>query len=73
MPARIQAIPPSPDVQTLMEQVRAEYVEMPGMSITLLQAQRLWSVDRERCEEALRRLLATGVLRLTTKGRFIRA
>lgn len=59
-------------VGRLMNQVQAEYNEMPGLSVTLRQAQRLWAVDRVTCEEALKRLTASGVLRMTAKGRFVR-
>jgi hypothetical protein len=55
-----------------MEQVQAEYAEMPGLSVTLSQAQRLWAVDRATCEEAFGRLVSAGVLRQTAKGRFVR-
>jgi predicted transcriptional regulator of viral defense system len=60
-------------IRTLMEQVQAEYAEMPGLSVTLPQAQRLWAVDQSTCEEAFSRLISRGVLRRTTKGRFVRA
>ena len=60
-------------LRTLMQQVKAEYAEMPGLSVTLSQAQRLWAVDQPTCEEVFSRLIAKGVLRRTTKGRFVRA
>jgi len=60
-------------MRTLFERVRAEYAEMPGLSVTLPQAQRLWAVDRATCEEVFSRLLSGGVLRKTTRGRFVRA
>lgn len=60
-------------IRTLMERVQAEYAEMPGLCVTLSQAQRLWTVDRATCEEAFSRLISRGVLRRTSKGRFIRA
>ena len=60
-------------IGTLMERVLAEYAEMPGLSITLPQAQRLWAVDKPTCEEVLRRLTARGMLRMTAGGRFVRA
>jgi hypothetical protein len=56
----------------LMELVEAEYAEMPGLSVTLLQAQRLWAVDRRTCEEVFSRLVRNGALRMTTKGQFVR-
>jgi hypothetical protein len=59
-------------VQTLMDRVQAEYAEMPGLSVTLSQAQRLWAVNRATCEEAFTRLVRRGVLRVTTRGRFVR-
>ena len=60
-------------IRTLLELVQAEYAEMPGLSVTLPQAQRLWAVDRSTCEEVFSRLISGGVLRRTTKGRFVRA
>jgi len=60
-------------IRTLLEQVKAEYVEMPGLSVTLQQAQRLWAADQATCEEVFGRLVAEGVLKRTTKGRFVRA
>ena len=59
--------------RTLVEPVQAEYAEMPGLSVTLPQAQRLWAVDQATCEEVFRRLIARGLLRLTARGRFVRA
>ena len=57
----------------LSRRVRAEYAEMPGLSVTLSQAQRLWAVDRRTCEAVFTRLIARGVLKVTTKGRIVRA
>jgi hypothetical protein len=59
-------------IRTLMDRVQAEYEEMPGLSVTLPQAQRLWAVDRAICEEVFSRLTDRGVLRMTSKGRFVR-
>lgn len=52
--------------------IQAEYAEMPGLSVTLAQAQRLWALDRQTCERILMALVERGVLR-KTKERFIRA
>jgi hypothetical protein len=57
----------------LSRRVRAEYAEMPGLSVTLAQAQRLWAVDRRTCEAVFTRLIARGVLKVTAKGRIVRA
>jgi Fic family protein len=53
-------------------QVWAEYAEMPGLSVTLAQAQRLWGVDEQTCRDAFDALIARGVVRRTTKGRYVR-
>lgn len=59
--------------QQLTRLVQAEYAEMPGLSITLVQAQRLWDVDQETCRLVFDRLIARGILRRTKQGRYIRA
>jgi hypothetical protein len=56
----------------LARRIQAEYAEMPGLCVTLPQAQRLWAVDRRTCEAAISRLVEHGMLTMTTKGRFIR-
>ena len=56
----------------LTRRVRAEYAEMPGLCLTLSQAQRLLAVDRQTCESVFRALIAHGFLRMTTQGRFVR-
>jgi hypothetical protein len=61
---------PSAAMRTLMTRVQAEYAEMPGLNVTLAQAQRLWTIDRATCEEVFSRLSDRGVLRRTTTGRF---
>ena len=50
--------------------IRAEYLEMPGLCLTLAQAQRLWSLDRRTCETALNALVASRFLRRTDRGLF---
>jgi hypothetical protein len=60
------------DEQALSARVSAEFHEMPGLSITVAQAVRLFNVDRARCERILRSLVQRGVL--ATDGRvFARA
>jgi hypothetical protein len=59
-------------IRELAWRIEAEYAVMPGLSVTLQQAQRLWTVDRPTCQMVFDRLVARGVLRMTTKGRFVR-
>ena len=52
--------------------VRGEYREMPGLSLTIAQAQRLWSVDQAMCVRVFESLVGDKILRRTRRGRFIR-
>jgi hypothetical protein len=40
----------------------SEYLEMPGLCLTLKQAQRLWGLDEETCRKALALLVEAGFL-----------
>ena len=46
----------------LMTRVRREFVEMPGVRLSLAQAARLWSVDRARARRVLDALVSEGFL-----------
>jgi hypothetical protein len=41
----------------LLNRVRSEFIEMPGMRLRVDQAQRLWNLDRALCESILRSLV----------------
>jgi hypothetical protein len=43
--------------------IRAEFLEMPGMQLTMPQAQRLWGLDRETCGRVIATLVSNKVLR----------
>ena len=58
--------------QQLAKVVRAEYAEMPGLSVTLDQAQRLWGVDERTCRRVFDALVARGVLRRPAQGCYVR-
>ena len=51
------------DDAALRALIRAEYREMPGLSVTLAQAARLWNVNRQQCLTALESLRHEGFLR----------
>ena len=57
---------------TLRERIAAEYHEMPGLSLTVGQACRLWHLDRTSCLCALRELIDENVLRKTADGHYCR-
>ena len=51
----------------LRTRVQAEFREMPGLTLTLLQASRLFSIEPARCERVLGALVHAGDL--ATDGR----
>jgi hypothetical protein len=51
----------------LHARIRAEYLEMPGMCLTLPQAARLFNLELTRCARVLEALVTDGVL--WTNGR----
>jgi len=57
----------------LARRVRNEYLEMPGLSLTLGQAQRMWQLRRTECERLLGALVDSGFLARTPAGAFVRA
>jgi hypothetical protein len=55
------------DERDLHARVSAEFREMPGLTLTLAQAARLFSIDSTRCERVFGALVERGVL--STDGR----
>ena len=37
----------------VLRRVKGEYLEMPGLRLTIAQAQRLWGLDRSMCDALL--------------------
>jgi len=52
--------------------VRAEYLEIPGLNLTRDEAQRLWGLDREACEQLLAALVERRFLKRTRDNRYLR-
>lgn len=59
--------------ERLVRQVRAEYLEMPGLCLTIQQAQRLWSLEPRVCAALLNSLTASRFLRRNERGLFVRS
>jgi hypothetical protein len=55
----------------LLARIRSEYLEMPGMRLTVLQARRLWGVDILTCASALAVLESAGFLETTRDGAYV--
>jgi hypothetical protein len=56
----------------IFHRIRGEYAEMPGLRVTLPQAQRLWGLDAALCRLALDALVQNGFLRRTESGQYLR-
>jgi hypothetical protein len=52
----------------LIRRVREEFKEMPGLTLTLAQASRLWGVESQRCRALIESLVAASFLRWTAGG-----
>jgi hypothetical protein len=50
---------------TLVNRARADFLEMPGLQLTLPQAVRLWNMGVDDCREVLDALVESGFLRWT--------
>ena len=62
----------TPALQELFRRIEGEFREMPGLSVTLTQAERLWGLDRSTCELALAALVERRVVRRVMNGTYIR-
>lgn len=54
-----------------VRRVRAEFLEMPGLKLTVWQAQRLWGVDRPTCEAVIETLTEAQFLSRTRDGAIV--
>jgi predicted transcriptional regulator of viral defense system len=56
----------------LLTRVQGEYREMPGLNLTVAEAERLWRLDRNTCAFVLATLSERRVLRRTKDGTYLR-
>jgi Fic family protein len=54
--------------EELVHRIRGEFLEMPGLRLTLAQACRLWQLDDATCEAALNVLIEQHFLRKSGRG-----
>lgn len=59
------------DASATLWRIRGEYMEMPGLKLTVPQAARLWHLDQPSIEQLLNVLVADGVLRRTSSGAYL--
>ena len=60
------------ELHDLLRRAEGEYREMPGLSLTVPQAARLWGLDSRTCAALLTTLADRQVLRRTTSGTYLR-
>jgi hypothetical protein len=56
----------------LVERVRSEFIEMPGLRLTPAQAARLWGMDQSACHSVISTLVSAAFLRWTPTGMVVR-
>lgn len=56
----------------VLRRVRGEFLEMPGLRLTEVQARRLWNLDAESCHALLKQLVDSRFLFRTRDGAFMR-
>jgi hypothetical protein len=57
----------------VLQRVRAEFLEMPGLRLTRAQARRLWALDEALCDAILATLVETRFLVHSGNVAFMRA
>ena len=57
----------------VLHRVRAEFLEMPGLRLTVAQARRLWNLDAGQCETLLSTLVEARFLVRLRDGAFMRS
>jgi len=56
-----------------LRRIRSEFFEMPGLRLTKLQAQRMWSLEPQLCETLLDTLVSSHVLEKTSRDAYVLA
>ena len=59
--------------QSLVDRIRGEFREMPGLQLTFAQAQRLFGLEAAACRRVIDALVESSFLRWTASGTIVRA
>jgi hypothetical protein len=59
-------------IDSLVDRIRAEYIEQPGLRLTEAQASRLWRLDEPTTRYALAELTGDAFLSRSEDGRYAR-
>jgi hypothetical protein len=60
------------EFHALIDRVRGEFIEMPGLRLTPAQAERLWGLDTMTCRRVIDVLVTAAFLRWTPGGMVVR-
>ena len=60
------------DFAALVQRARGEFLEMPGLQLTIAQAARLWGLDTSACHRVVSALVGSSFLRWTRDGKVAR-
>jgi hypothetical protein len=58
---------------SLVDRIQGEFREMPGLQLTLVQAQRLFGLDPISCRQVIELLVEASFLRWTASGTVVQA
>ena len=64
-------VPSTPGIASWLQRIQAEYREMPCLSLTKAQMQRLWGLDGYVCDALVAALVEARVLRRSATGRYV--
>jgi hypothetical protein len=56
------------EIDAVLFRIRAEFIEMPGLRLTIPQAARLWGLDPYDCKGIIDALVRSAFLRWTPDG-----
>jgi hypothetical protein len=58
--------------RAVVDRVRGEFMEMPGLQLTMPQAARLWGMEPAACQAVIDALVESSFLRWTPAGTIVR-
>jgi hypothetical protein len=61
------------ETPALITRIRSEFLEMPGLQLTIPQAARLWGLETRACRDVIDALVESSFLRWTPQGSVRRA
>ena len=59
-------------IDNMIDRIKSEYREMPGLQLTFEQMLRLWRLERSTCRTLVEKLIDAQFLKTTRDGRYVR-